>query len=154
MATADVRRPDMHRADIPWLATPVAVMSPDTAAAIALERFTMDRSTTGRSITAALVTTLSTVVAPAMAFRLSAVWSIASWVVTVPIESDRRGLKSQRPPSRLEVRPLTALIIMRVSRRSANLGRGPLRMLSCNVSHFYLRCFAGRQQDVGPLIRV
>ena len=39
----------------------------------ALHRFTMDRSTTGRSITAAPATTLSTADAPAMAFHLSTV---------------------------------------------------------------------------------
>jgi hypothetical protein len=73
VATADMRRPDMQRAHIPWLVTPVAIMLPDTAAATALDRVTMDRSTTGRSMTVAPATTLSTAGALATAFRLSAV---------------------------------------------------------------------------------
>ena len=35
---------------------------------------------------------------------------------SVPIEGDRRVLKSQRPPSRLEVRPQMAFVITRASR--------------------------------------
>lgn len=72
-SNGDVRRPDTQRPDVPWLATPVAVMSPDMAVATALDRFTMGRRTTDRSMTAAPATTLSTADAAAMAFRLSAV---------------------------------------------------------------------------------
>ena len=49
-----MQRRAMQRADIPWLATSVAVMLPDTGAATAMERSTMDRSMTAALATATL----------------------------------------------------------------------------------------------------
>jgi len=47
-----MQRRAMQRADIPWLATSVTVMLPDTGAATAMERSTMDRSMTAALATA------------------------------------------------------------------------------------------------------
>jgi hypothetical protein len=52
-----MQRRAMQRADIPWLATSVAVMLPDTGAATAMERSTMDRSMTAALVTAPVMAT-------------------------------------------------------------------------------------------------
>ena len=58
MQAPDMQQRAMQRADIPSLATPVAVMLPDTGVATA-----MAQSTMGRSMTAALATAPATATA-------------------------------------------------------------------------------------------
>src|SRR4029077_17510032 len=63
MQAPSTQRRAMQRADIPWLATPVAVMLPDTGTATAMDQPTMDQSTMDRSMTAVLAMAAVTVTA-------------------------------------------------------------------------------------------
>ena len=87
MQVPDMQQRAMQRADIPWLATSVAVMLPDTGVATAMAQSTMDRS-----MIAALAT------APATARRLRRRSSTEFQTLTTSPGSAPTGRRRLRVP--------------------------------------------------------